>query len=92
MKDVPVDAFWSVTAYTADGYFNPNDLNAYSVNRVTGRKNENGGITIQFGDCAQDTPNCLPVTQGWNYMVRLYRPRQEILDGSWSFPVAEPRT
>jgi hypothetical protein len=23
-------------------------------------------------------------------MVRLYRPRQEILDGSWSFPSAEP--
>jgi hypothetical protein len=27
---------------------------------------------------------------GWNYMVRLYRPRAEILDGSWIFPEAEP--
>jgi hypothetical protein len=90
VKDVPVDAFWSVTAYTADGYFNPNDLNAYSINSLTGKKRENGVITIQFGDCTKATPNCLPVTNGWNYMVRLYRPRQEILDGSWSFPVAEP--
>ena len=90
VKDVPVDAFWSVTAYTADGYFNPNDLNAYSINSLTGKKGENGVITIQFGDCTKATPNCLPVTNGWNYMVRLYRPRQEILDGSWSFPVAEP--
>jgi hypothetical protein len=89
VREVPVDAFWSVTAYTADGYFNPNDLNAYSVNSVTGKKGEDDSITIQFGDCAKDTPNCLPVTKGWNYMVRLYRPRQEILDGSWSFPVAE---
>jgi hypothetical protein len=89
-KDVTVDAFWSVTAYTADGYFNPNDLNAYSINSLTGKKRENGAITIQFGDCTKATPNCLPVTDGWNYMVRLYRPRQEILDGSWSFPVAEP--
>jgi hypothetical protein len=90
VKDVPVDAFWSVTAYTADGYFKPNDLNSYSINSITGKKGEQGAITIQFGDCDKDTPNCLPVTNGWNYMVRLYRPRQEILDGSWSFPVAEP--
>lgn len=90
VKDVPVEAFWSVTAYTADGYFNPNDLNAYSINSVTGKKGEDGAITIQFGDCTREIPNCLPVTDGWNYMVRLYRPRQEILDGSWSFPVAQP--
>ncbi|MCU0735332.1 MAG: DUF1214 domain-containing protein [Methylotetracoccus sp.] len=90
VKDVPVDAFWSVTAYTADGYFNPNELNAYSINSITGKKGEDGAITIQFGSCRNDTPNCLPVTDGWNYMVRLYRPRPEILDGSWSFPPAEP--
>ncbi len=23
---------------------------------------------------------------GWNYTVRLYRPRKEILDGTWKFP------
>jgi hypothetical protein len=26
----------------------------------------------------------------WNYMVRLYRPRAEILDGTWKFPEAQP--
>ena len=51
---------------------------------------EDGAITIQFGDCTRDIPNCLPVSSGWNYMVRLYRPRQEILDGTWSFPKALP--
>ncbi|WP_296890586.1 DUF1214 domain-containing protein [Thiobacillus sp.] len=90
VNQVPVDGFWSVTVYTADGYFKPNDLNAYSINSITGKKAADGSITIQFGDCSKDTPNCLPVTKGWNYMVRLYRPRQEILDSSWSFPVAEP--
>ena len=90
VEDVPVDAFWSVTAYTKDGYFYPNDLNAYSINSVTGKKSADGTIAIQFGDCKRETPNCLPVSEGWNYMVRLYRPRPEILDGSWSFPVAEP--
>jgi hypothetical protein len=27
--------------------------------------------------------------KGWNYAVRLYRPREEILNGTWTFP--EPR-
>jgi hypothetical protein len=26
---------------------------------------------------------------GWNYMVRLYRPRAEILNGTWKFPEAQ---
>jgi hypothetical protein len=28
----------------------------------------------------------LPITPGWNYTVRLYRPRAEILNGKWKFP------
>ena len=32
----------------------------------------------------------LPVTKGWNYAIRMYEPRQEILDGSWPFPKIEP--
>jgi hypothetical protein len=67
-----------------------NELNAYSINSVTGQKSADGAITIQFGACSKGSPNCLPVTKGWNYMVRLYRPRQEILSGTWSFPVAAP--
>jgi hypothetical protein len=47
-------------------------------------------VTVQFGGCKQDTENCLPIMKGWNYMVRLYRPKAEILDGKWSFPEATP--
>jgi hypothetical protein len=43
---------------------------------------------IQFG--GSGAANLLPVTEGWNYLVRLYRPRAEILDGSWTFPAAQP--
>jgi len=28
--------------------------------------------------------------EGWNYIVRLYQPRPEILDGSGTFPAIEP--
>ncbi|MGE2728142.1 DUF1214 domain-containing protein [Mycolicibacterium vaccae] len=88
--DVPVDAFWSVTVYNADGYFTPNAADAYSVNSVTAVRDADGGVTIRFGGDAQGVPNHLPITPGWNYLVRLYRPRPELLDGSWTFPAAEP--
>jgi hypothetical protein len=46
--------------------------------------------TIQCGGCDGKTPNCLPITPGWNYMVRLYRPQKAVLDGTWSLPDAQP--
>lgn len=87
--EVPADGFWSVTVYNSDGYFTANERNAYSYNNVTAQKGPDGTTTIQFGGCDGATPNCLPITPGWNYTVRLYRPRQEILDGSWTFPAAK---
>jgi hypothetical protein len=91
VKDVPVDGFWSVTVYNAKGYLEENKLNAYSLNNVTAKKDANGSITIQFGGCGAQTANCLPITPGWNYIVRLYRPRPEILSGKWKFPEAQSR-
>ncbi|WP_217352075.1 MULTISPECIES: DUF1214 domain-containing protein [unclassified Ruegeria] len=88
--DVPVDAFWSVSMYNADGFYEPNTLGAYSTNSVTGAQNADGSMTIHLGDCHDGRVNCLPITEGWNYVVRLYRPRQEVLDGSWTFPAAQP--
>jgi hypothetical protein len=88
--DVPVDAFWSISLYNADGFFEANDRGAYSVNSVTAMRNADGTVTVHFGGCGDDRPNCLPIMDGWNYIVRLYRPRPEVLDGSWSFPTVEP--
>lgn len=48
-KDVPVDAFWSITVYGADGFLHKNDLDAYSVNSVSGAKNPDGSITVNLG-------------------------------------------
>ncbi len=89
-KDVPVDGFWSISLYNEKGYFEKNSYDAYALNNITAKKDADGSISIQFGGCDGKIPNCLPIMSGWNYMVRLYRPRPEILNGKWKFPDAEP--
>jgi hypothetical protein len=83
--DVPVDGFWSVSRYNKDGYYQPNDLNAYTFNSLTAAKGADGAATIQFGGCDGKVPNCLPVEAGWNYMVRLYRPHAGYSTGRGAF-------
>lgn len=90
VRDVPVDGFWSISLYNAAGYFEPNDRGAYSVNNLTAARDQDGSVTIHFGGCGDGRPNCLPIADGWNYVVRLYRPRAEVLDSTWTFPTLEP--
>ena len=55
VRDVPVDGFWSISVYNADGYFEPNDRHAYSVNNITATPNDDGSVTVHFGG-ADDVP------------------------------------
>ena len=75
---------------TPKGYYEKNPYDAYSLNNITAKKSADGSIAIQFGGCDGKIPNCLPIMKGWNYTVRLYRPRAEILNGKWKFPEPQP--
>lgn len=90
VKDVPVDGFWSISVYNRDGYFEKNSAGLYSLNNLTAKPDPDGSVTIQFGGNPQDSRNYLPITPGWNYTVRMYRPRKEVIEGLWKFPEAEP--
>jgi len=86
-----VKDFWSISVYNKQGFFEKNEHNAYSINNITAKKNDDGSVTIQLGDCDGKIANCLPIVDGWNYTARLYRPEQPILSGEWTFPAAIPR-
>ena len=88
-EDVPVEAFWSVTVYNKEGFFTPNDLNAYSFNSITAKRDADGKVTIHFGGDSQAT-NYLPITNGWNYIVRCYLPGWQIVEGNWTPPAPQP--
>ena len=90
VKEVPVDAFWSISVYNKEGYFEKNPENSYSINNLTAKKAADGSVTVLFGGDPDADANHIPITPGWNYTVRLYRPRQEILDGTWKFPEPQP--
>ncbi|WP_156689596.1 DUF1214 domain-containing protein [Mycobacterium sp. Marseille-P9652] len=91
-KDVPVDAFWSVSVYNAAGFFEPNPHGLYTVNSVTGVPGADGSITVHFtADPGENPPaNCIITPEGWNYLVRLYRPREEFFAGTWTLPSLSP--
>ncbi|WP_170424953.1 DUF1254 domain-containing protein [Ruegeria arenilitoris] len=85
-SEVPVDQFWSITIYDAEGYFTVNEFDSYSINSITGSRNDDGTMTVHLGGCQDGRVNCIPIVEGWNYIVRQYQPGEALLDGSWTFP------
>jgi len=64
VKDVPVDAFWSVTVYDKEGMFAVNEYNDYSYSSVTAKRYEDDSVIIHFGgDPKQD--NFIFIVPGW---------------------------
>jgi hypothetical protein len=89
VREVPVDGFWSISVYNAEGYFEANPHGGYSLNNLTAGSEPDGSFEIRFGG-SPEQPNWLHIAPGWNYTVRLYLPRQECLEGRWQFPAATP--
>ena len=90
LKAVPVDAFWSLTIYNRDGFLQDNPYDSYSINSLTAVADQDGSVTLNLAPDGEGLTNHLYIMDGWNYCLRLYRPRQEILDGTWTPPIPEP--
>lgn len=79
------NAFWSITVYGADGYMKSvnNILNASNT-----KMNDDGTFTVHFGsaEACGDVPNRLDTPEGWNFLMRVYRPGHSVLNGSYKLP------
>jgi len=87
----PVDAFWSLTLYTTDGYFAKNLENKYSVHDFDAFEfNEDCSLDIHVSRTQPEgvkKENWLPTGDGtFNLMLRLYIPQDKALESKWQLP------
>jgi len=87
----PVRAFWSLTAYDDEGFTVSNVMGRYAISdRDELMLNADGSLDVWLQHDPVDderSPNWLPVPEGrFNLLLRLYEPRPEALDGTWSAP------
>lgn len=92
----PVHAFWSITAYNADEFLIKNKINRYALgdrDELTYR--DDGSLEVFIQSTATDDireSNWLPISKTGNFSLtlRLFWPKTEVLDGSWTIPPVIP--
>ena len=90
-KSPPVDGFWSVSLYDDKQQFVANALNRNKLDSTSRLKTNADGsldIYLQHADPGPDKQsNWLPAPKGsFNLILRMYWPRQEVIDGKWTAP------
>ena len=69
--------FFSITMYDAEGWmFSKKAI--LNKNNIT--FNDDGSFDANFGECGKDAKNNLPITKGWNFVMRVYEPKLDQLD------------
>ena len=69
--------FFSITMYDAEGWMF-DERAILNKNNIT--FNDDGSFDANFGECGENAKNNLPITQGWNFIMRVYEPKLDQLD------------
>ena len=69
--------FFSITMYDADGWMF-SEKAILNKNNIT--FNEDGSFDANFGECGNNAKNNLPITKGWNFIMRVYEPKLDQLE------------
>jgi hypothetical protein len=90
----PVNAFWSITLYNDRHFFVPNPIQRYAIgDRDKLKFNNDGSLTIYIqreSPGKEQESNWLPAPAGsFSLFMRLYWPKNEIINGSWKPPKIE---
>jgi hypothetical protein len=78
-------AFWSITVYGSDGFVK--SANAI-VNSSNVKLDPAGTATVYFGpkQACGDVANRLDTSDGWGYVMRIYRPGPSVVNGTYKLP------
>lgn len=87
----PNDAFWSLTVYDAETKMlveNPLDRFKLGSDTPGLKVDGDGGLTVTISaEVPEDEANWLPAPTGDFYVIlRIYQPRDEVMNGEWQFP------
>jgi hypothetical protein len=86
----PVDGFWSVTVYDEQKRLVSNRLNRHNLQNDDLRAGADGSYDVYLGSAdpgGERTANWIPAPKGpFIVMLRVYAPKQEVLDGRWAAP------
>jgi hypothetical protein len=86
----PANAFWSITLYDENGFPVPNPTGRLSLSSWMDLKYDRDGSLDLFFQAQppgkEKEANWLPTpAEGiWNLTMRIYAPRQQVLDGTWA--------
>jgi hypothetical protein len=91
-QEPPVKGFWSLTLYNAEHFFEPNELNRYSLGTKNKslQRNNDGSLTLYVGARSPGSgkeSNWLPAPNDrFSLYIRCYWPDRAVLDGTWKAP------
>ncbi|WP_157103669.1 DUF1214 domain-containing protein [Nocardia harenae] len=81
----PCEAFWSIAVYGDDAFFHSDNA---TLSPATTHFNDDGTFTVYFGsaDIVGNRPNRLDISEGWNFLFRIYQPAATVLERAYTLP------